>query len=179
MESYIIFEGIIDQQASLRMVQSINQLSEEGAQEISIFFSSLGGNIYEGFVLATIIQNSKVPIKIHATNHIDSIANVIFMAAKERTAESHAKFYLHGAASEGKFDEKALREKLSELKTQNGRIASFVAEHSAVPFKKVQSMMRVGTTLSAQDALKFKIINKIEHREIPPGSKRLEIIYIN
>ena len=71
--------------------------------KITIFFSSLGGNIYDGFLLATLIQNSKVSIAIHAVNHIDSIANVVYLAAKERTAESHAKFYLHGASTQGEF----------------------------------------------------------------------------
>ena len=125
MEKYIIFEGIIDQQATQRLCQAINNASTQlpVPNKINILFSSLGGNIYEGFLLASIIQNSKIPISIHATNHIDSIANVIFLSSKERTAESHAKFYLHGATTQGNFDEKALKDQLSSIKTNNSRIA--------------------------------------------------------
>ena len=178
-QKYIFFEGAVDQQASTRLAQAIEQLSQSGAQKIVILFSSLGGNIYEGFLLATIIQNSKVPIRTHATNHIDSIANVIFLAAKERTAESYAKFYLHGAAVQGNFDEKGLKEKLSEVRAQNSRIANFVAENSSVSLKKVQEMMEAGTTISAQDAKKKAFVQNIEHLEIPAGTERVEIIYVN
>lgn len=180
-EGYIIFEGNIDQQASLRLVNAIAQLTKPGIQKIIILFSSLGGSIYDGFLLATIIQNSKTPIAIHATNHIDSIANVIFLSAKERTAEAHAKFFLHGASVTGNLnlDEKGLKEKLLETKIQNGRIALFVAANSSVKIKKVQSMMEVGTTLSAQEALKHKILHSIEHKEIPLSAERVDVIYVN
>jgi len=181
MEKYIIFEGNIDQQATLKLVNAIQNATniDPQATKVTIFFSSLGGSIYDGFLLASFIQNSKIPIAIHATNHIDSIANVIYMSAKERTAESHAKFYLHGAATQGNFDEKALKEQLSSIKTNNSRIAYFVSENSKMTFKKVQSMMESGTTISAQEALKYKIVNQIVHREIPIDAIREEIIYIN
>ena len=179
-ESYIIFEGAIDQQATLRLFQAIDKFTKSGSQKIVIFFSSLGGNIYEGFLLSTVIQNSRVPISIHATNHVDSIANVIFLSAKERTAEVHAKFYLHGASTpQLAFDERMLLDQLSAIKANNGRIANFISVNSALPLKKVQSMMKTGTTLSAQDALKYKMITESIHKEIPIQAPREEIIYIN
>jgi ATP-dependent protease ClpP protease subunit len=181
MEKYIIFEGKIDQQATLRLVNAIqNAINQQPlATKVTIIFSSLGGSIYDGFLLASFIQNSRIPIAIHAVNHIDSIANVIYLSAKERTAESHAKFYMHGASTEGNFDVKALEEQLLSIKTNNGRIAHFVSSNSGISLKKVRSMMEKGTTVSAQDALKYKIVQKIEHREVPPNVIREEIIFVN
>ena len=40
-------------------------------------------------------------------------------------------------------------------------------------------MMEIGTTISAQDAQKFGIVNEIIHKEIPIDAIREEIIYIN
>lgn len=179
-ESYIIFEGLIDQQATQRLFQAIDKLSKAGSQKIIIFFSSLGGSIYEGFLLSTIIQNSKVPIIMHATNHIDSIANVIFLSSAERTAEAHAKFYLHGASTaQATFDEKSLRDQLSAIRTNNARIAYFISENSAILLKRVQAMMKAGITISAQDAFKYKIVGQVIHKQIPTNATREEIIYIN
>lgn len=181
MEKFIIFEGSIDQQATLQLVNAIQKATNEAPQanKITIIFSSLGGNIYDGFLLASFIQNSKVPVAIHAVNHIDSIANVVYLSAKERTAESHAKFYMHGAPTQGNFDEKALKEQLSSIKTNNSRIAHFVSENSGIGLKKVSSMMESGTTISAQEALKYKIVQKIIHKEVPADATREEIIYVN
>lgn len=178
-EAYIIFEGNIEPQATLRLVNAILGYQKINLKKINIFFSSLGGSIYEGFLIASIIQNSKIPIAIHAVNHIDSIANVIYLSAKERSAESHAKFYLHGASTQGNFDEKALIDKLSDLKTNNIRIANYISENSKLSLRKVQSMMKIGTTISAQQAHKENIVQNIIHKEIPAGATREEIIYVN
>ena len=181
MEKFIIFEGSIEQQSTLRLVNgiqnAINQVPQ--ATKVNIIFSSLGGSIYDGFLLASFIQISRVPIAIHAVNHIDSIANVVYLSAKERTAESHAKFYMHGASTQGNFDEKALKEQLLSIKTNNSRIAHFVSANSGISLKKVRAMMESGTTISAQDALKHKIVTKITHIEIPPNATREEIIYVS
>ena len=79
---------------------------------------------------------------------------MIYLSAKVRTAESYAKFYLHGATGPAiAFDEKGLKEQLLALQTENARIAQFVSENATLNFKKVQAMMKAGTTITAQKAL--------------------------
>ena len=73
MDSYIIFAGIIEPTFGNRLLQAMANAEQKGAQIINLLFSSLGGNTQEGFTLATIIRNSKIPVTIHATNNIDSI----------------------------------------------------------------------------------------------------------
>jgi len=166
-EVYILAEGEIDQVFTHRLITAILNAKEIGAQKIIIFFSSLGGSIYHGFVLASVIQNSEVPIEMHATNHIDSIANVIYLSAPERTAESHAKFYMHGASTSAfAMNEPTLKDQLSSIQTHNHRIAQFVSENCGVPLNRVKGLMAKGSSLSAQEALKHKIVHRIAHRKI-------------
>lgn len=180
MDFYIVFNGVIEQGFANRLVTAINNATAGGAGRIVIFFSSLGGNIQEGFTIASVIQNSRIPIHVHANNNIDSIANVIYLSAKERTAESYAKFYLHGAASgPGPFDEKALKEALSSIKTENARIAQFVSENSSLNFARVQTMMKAGTTMTAQEALTCGVVQEIVHLEVPAGAQMEEILVVN
>jgi ATP-dependent protease ClpP protease subunit len=180
MDYYIVFAGVIEQNFANRLVAAINNAKSANATKIIIVFSSLGGNIQEGFTIASVIQNSRVPVAIHANNNIDSIANVIYLSAKERTAESYAKFYLHGASTGPvAFDEKALREQLLSINTDNTRIANFVSENSKLDFKKVKEMMTAGTTMIAQDASDAGFVHSIEHKEIPPGAMVEEILVVN
>lgn len=180
MDYYIIFSGIIEPSFSLRLFNAIQKAQNIGATKIMLFFSSLGGDIHEGFLLASVIQNSKIPVVIHANNHIDSITNVIYLSAKERTAESYTKFYLHGAATGPiPFDEKGLKDQLSAIRTSNSRIAYFISENSDLQLLKVQEMMETGTTLSAQEALGCGIVKEIVHKEIPQNINREEIIAVN
>ena len=180
MDFYIVFAGVIEQNFGNRLVVSINNAVTKGATKIIIFFSSLGGNIQEGFTIASVIQNSKIPIAIHANNNIDSIANVIYASSKERTAESYTKFYLHGASTPAlAFDEKGLKEQMLSLKTENARIAQFISENSNLNFKKIQKIMHAGTTMTAQQALKCGMVQQIVHKEIPPTALKEEILTIN
>ncbi|GEM_PF-1783458 len=183
MEYYIVFEGEIDLLNSKKLADAILAINNDpninsNVNQIRLFMSSYGGSTYHGFALATIIQNSKIPISIHATNHIDSIANVVFLSAKieHRTSESHAKFFVHGASKGGNYDERALNETLSAIKAENHRIATFISENSKLTLEQVKEKMQIGETMSAKDALQFGYISQLVHKTIPLNSQRYDII---
>jgi len=178
-EHYIRFEGSITPETTSRLIDAIREAKQSDAEKIVILFSSLGGSIYDGFLVAQTIETSKIPVQIHATNHVDSIANVIYLSAQERTAESYAKFYLHGASTGMmSMDERSLIDQLSSLRTNNHRIAHYIAEHSILPFTRVRALMSKGTTMSAQEAQKYKIVHKLCHMEVPTGSPMDEIVVV-
>ena len=180
MNFYIIFAGIIEQGFGNKLLDAVNKAIQAQSKKIILIFSSLGGNTQEGFTLATIIRNCKIPILIHAPNNIDSIANVIYLSAKERTAESYAKFFMHGATTTGTFDEKALNAQLSAVKAETIRIAYFISENCNLSLQKVQSMMNMGTTITSQEALQYGIVREINHLEVPQqGVWREDIVVIN
>ena len=183
MDFYIIFGGVIEQTFGNRLLNALNAATQRQARKIIILFSSLGGNTQEGFTLATVIRNCPTPIAIHATNNIDSIANVIYLSAKERTAESYAKFYVHGANTTGTFDEKQLREQALAVKTETARIAYYISENCNLSLPRVQGMMAAGTSLTAQEALQHGIVQSITHIDVPkialPGVMREDIVFIN
>ncbi|MBI4363383.1 MAG: ATP-dependent Clp protease proteolytic subunit [Candidatus Doudnabacteria bacterium] len=179
MECYIVFEGGINAENYKKLAETIFAINKDTTiSKINIFLSSYGGSTYYGFALATIIQNSKIPISIHATNHIDSIANVVFLSpkAENRTSESHAKFFVHGASRNGDYDERALNEALSAIKAENHRIATFISENSRLPLDQAREKMKNGETMSATEALSFGYINQLDHKTVPLDTKRYDII---
>jgi len=178
-EHYIRFEGSITPETTSRLIDAIRTAKQDDADKIVILFSSLGGSIYDGFLVAQTIETSKIPVQIHATNHIDSIANVIYLSAQERTAESYAKFYLHGASTGAmSMDERTLLDQLSSLRTNNHRIAHYIAEHSILPFSRVRMLMSKGTTMSAQEAQKHKVVHRIYHLDVPKDAPLDEIVLV-
>lgn len=186
MDFYIIFEARINQNTAEKLISEIKLaeiLNEKAKEEnklskIVIFFSSYGGDIDLGFLLSTVIQNSKIPIVMHATNHIDSVANVIYLSAKTRTAESYAKFYFHGATIRGTFNINELKEKITSLETSNGRIAHYVSENSDMTLDQIKIVIKEGKTISAKEALEHGIVQEISHEEIPSDALRREIIIV-
>jgi ATP-dependent Clp protease protease subunit len=179
MDHYIRFEGSITPESTSRLIDAIRAAKQNNATKITILFSSLGGSIYDGFLIANTIETSKIPIRIHATNHIDSIANVIYLSGHERTTESYGKFYLHGASTGiMSMDERMLLDQLSSLRANNHRIAHYISEHSEMSFPKVRMLMSKGTTMNAQDALKYRIVHRIEQIEVPTDAPLEEIVIV-
>jgi len=178
-ELYIIFEGVIELESAKELYNALLSADPNKYNKINLIFSSVGGNIYLGFFLANGIQNSKIPVRIHANNRIDSIANIIYLSVKERTAEAFARFYLHGASmtiNDGY--KKDFEEGVNSLKVENERIAQYIADNIGRSFGDVAKLMEERGSKSAQEALEYGIVQSLSHLEIPPNSDRIEIPYI-
>ncbi len=182
MEYYILFQGPIEKATSLDLINAL--LEADGHKEvnhITLLLSSIGGSVYYGFNIATVIQNLKKFIRIHATNEISSIANIIYLSAKERSAESYAKFFLHGASIGGNdinFNIEDLKEHTSSLKVQNERIAKFIFETTGMSLNDIKKLMLKRQSLSAEEAFNEKIVLEVKREQIPSDALRKNVIYV-
>jgi ATP-dependent protease ClpP protease subunit len=70
-------------------------LASSPAKEVVILFSSPGGSIFEGFALYNLIRTLPYEVRMHNIGSVQSIANIVFLAAKKRTAAPHSNFLLH------------------------------------------------------------------------------------
>ncbi|HSW87630.1 MAG TPA: ATP-dependent Clp protease proteolytic subunit [Candidatus Saccharimonadales bacterium] len=91
----ITFNGPINAPASNSFRLALCQLINQGAEEITILFSSSGGSVDDGIALYTYIQSIPVKITMHAVGVVGSIAIPVFLAAPSRVASSNARFFFH------------------------------------------------------------------------------------
>ncbi len=182
MEYYIVFQGPIEAKPSLDLVNALLEANNnDDVDHITLLLSSKGGSIYYGLNIATVIKNLKKPIRIHASNEINSIANIIYLSAKERSSESYAKFFLHGASIEGEnlnFNLEDLKEQVSSIEVENIRLAKFIFEATGIPMEKIQEMMRIRKSLTAEQAFSAKIVLEVKEEIIPVNALRKNIIYV-
>lgn len=181
MEYYIVFQGPIEREPSLALINALLEADEkENVGHITVLLSSIGGSIYYGFNIATVIKNLKKSVRIHATNEVSSIANIIYLSAKERSAESYAKFFLHGASIEGNFNLNLedLNEHVSSMIVQNGRLAKFIFEATDMSLEDVEKLMLNRKSLSAEEAFDRKIVLEIKDEQIPKNALRKNVIYV-
>ncbi|QQG46023.1 MAG: ATP-dependent Clp protease proteolytic subunit [Candidatus Niyogibacteria bacterium] len=181
MEYYILFQGRIDKDASLALINALLEANgKKEAEHITMLFSSVGGFIYYGFNIATVIKNLEKPIRIHATNEISSIANVVYLSAKERSAESYAKFFLHGASVEGNLslNLEDLNEQVSSIQVQNDRLARFIFETTGTSIEEINQMMKGRRSLSSEEAFKYNIVLEVKEEQIPVGALRKDVIFV-
>lgn len=91
----ITFNGPISAPASTNLRAVLCQLVNQGAQEITILFSSGGGSVDDGIALYTYIQSIPAKVTMHAIGIIGSIAIPVFLAAENRIASSNSRFFFH------------------------------------------------------------------------------------
>lgn len=62
---------------------------------LTVLFSSEGGSTDQSISLYNFIRQLPVSISIHAVGHVGSAANIVYLAADQRTAAPHSRFFFH------------------------------------------------------------------------------------
>jgi ATP-dependent Clp protease protease subunit len=91
----LIFNGYINPPTSNNFRIMLCQLINQGAEEVTVLFSSGGGSVDDGVALYTILRSLPVKITIHAVGVVGSIAIPVFLAAPNRVASVNSRFFFH------------------------------------------------------------------------------------
>lgn len=119
---------------------------------------------------------------MHNIGSIDSIANVIFLAGKERYASKHTSFQFHGVNMNIK---QPVQLGLNQLKEITGRaeisqdkIAGIVCENTKISKSLITSLFKQGKTEGIKFALNKGIIDAEKSAKIPPGAPFLSLNFV-
>lgn len=151
MTTYIInFSGPINPVTSERIRDTCLHALSQGASEIRLHISSEGGSTVHGFTLYHFLRSIPVPLVMHNTGNIDSIAVVVFLAGTTRLACPHSRFLIHPLQwgfNSGTVDHARLREYVSSLDNDLERYAQVFEERT----KGTKEPLDIRTHLSDQE----------------------------
>lgn len=91
----LTFIGPIRQPATNSFRVALLTMVNEGAERVTVLFSSDGGSTDEGLVLYEFLRALPLELTFHAIGHVGSIAIPVFLAADERYAVPEARFFFH------------------------------------------------------------------------------------
>lgn len=120
--------------------QVLTAVTQNNADEIVLLISSSGGNLDNGFSTYNFLRSLKKPITAVNTGCVESIANIIFLAADKRVAVNNARFLLHEfhwGFSAGNVNHSRLREHLESLDFDASRFAEIFEERTASAKTKI------------------------------------------
>ena len=92
----VTFVGPIYHPATKNLRNLCSQLGGNGTPELHLFLSSTGGSLAEGFALYNFLRSLPLELTTHNIGSIESVANVVFLAADQRCAAPDTHFLLHG-----------------------------------------------------------------------------------
>src|SRR5271167_876213 len=88
--AYVSFSADIDETSARALLNAVAGLVANGTKEIHLLIATGGGSIMHGFALYNTLRALPVKLVSHNVGNIDSIGNVVFLAADERYSSPHS-----------------------------------------------------------------------------------------
>jgi len=151
--------------------------------QLYYFISSGGGDVDSGFVLYNYLVSlqSNLLITMHNIGTIDSMANVIFMAAQKRYAAPNAAFLFHGIVmnfNAGGYGRAILKENISRLDNMERRMADTISKNSKLTIQELEYFFQQGEGKNVEFALEKGIIHEIKSPSVPAGATHLVMSFV-
>ena len=177
---YINYFDTIDEAKTKALMAICSDIvAKHKPRTIYFLFSSSGGSVNAGITLYNFLRALPVEIVMHNTGSIDSIANVIFLAASKRYAAKHSTFLFHGIywnfpqAASLTFSQ--LQENLSRFRQEEAKIAGIIAERSKLTEAEIRDLFLQGESKDLQFAIDKGVIHDIKDPAVPKDAPLITV----
>jgi ATP-dependent protease ClpP protease subunit len=173
------FDSIDEGKTKALMAICSDIVAKQKPKTIYFLFSPMGGSVNAGITLYNFLRALPVEIVMHNSGSIDSIANVIFLAASKRYAAKHSSFLFHGIiwnfAAGAALTFFQLTESLSRFKQEETKIAYIVAERTKMSETEIRELFREGESKDLQFAIEKGIIDEIRDPVVPKDAPLITV----
>ena len=177
------FDGIDPLRVKFVMAMLAEIVTKEKPDVLYFLFSSGGGSVDAGIVLYNFLKGLPVKIIMHNTGVINSIANVIFLAGKERYAAKHSSFLFHGIAmgfpANPPLSLKQVKEKQSSLLQDESKLVGIISENTSLSESKLRDFFDTGEAVDVNFAKANGVIHEIKepsiHKDAPLMSININV----
>ena len=165
LEDNIIFiDGEINQELASIVVGSLKYLeAKDPKQTISIWINSQGGEIYSGYSIIDTIHSIKNPVQTVATGYVASMGTTIFINGDKgnRLIQPHCRVLVHQPLGGVKGQASEIEIEYKEIQLLKEQLEDEYVALTKVNKKKMHEMMDRDTWLSAEEAVKLGLADKI------------------
>ena len=173
------FDSINDAKTKALMAICSDIVAKQKSRTIYFLFSSVGGQVNAGITLYNFLRALPVEIVMHNNGSIDSIANVIFLAASKRYAAKHSSFLFHGiswnfgAGANLSFSQ--LKENLSSFEREETKLVSIIAERTTMSEAEVKELFRQGEAKDLKFAIDKGVISEVKDPSVPKDAPLITV----
>lgn len=133
----------------------------EDRQPIKLYITSPGGDVYAGFELIDVIENSKTPVYTINMGFQFSMGFLLGLSGHKRFATKHSKFLWHDGTSGTLNSTAKVRDEMEFQNRNEDRIRKFILEHSNIDPELYDSKLRVEWYMFAEEAKDLGVIDYI------------------
>ena len=165
------FTGMVDDNGVTRIAAAFNDAVNNGADEVHMCLSSLGGYVHSGIFLYNFIRGLPVKFVAHNAGSVASIAVAIFLAADERYSSEHGVFMIHPTSMSPQAGMTAthLQSTLDAALADEKRTESILRERASVPESVLTDRRAKDVYITPDDALAYGLVHAIREFALPKG----------
>lgn len=159
----IYFHNEVDRYSVTETLTALEYLNGLNSKPIILKICSPGGSVDQGIVLYDYMKSSKSPIYTHCAGMAASMAAILLAAGKQghRTVTTNSRVMIHqpSAGFQGKATDIEIHAK--ETARIKALLSRLISEDTKQPLKKVTKDMELDYWMTAEEALKYGIVDKI------------------
>lgn len=178
---YVSFISEISQVATESLLAVCANLANQGVQKVYLLLASPGGSVMAGIAAYNILRAMPFHLITHNVGNVNSIANVIFLAGKERYASPGATFMFHGVGfdtpAQMRFEQKMLRERLDGIIADEKKIGEVISTRTGIPSDDVVKLFYEAVTKDTDYAKAHRIIDDVRDVQIPQGAPVHQLVF--
>ena len=165
---HIKFFANVDESSIKALMTNVDSHLAQGVRRFVLLISSAGGTIFHGLSAYNYLKGIPAEVITHNFGSVDSIGVVIFCAGSRRYSVPHARFLLHGVATQfpaaTSLEEKQLEERLKGLRIDTDNIAGVIAANCGKSEKEVHEALLERTTLDPEQAMDWGLVHEIREQ---------------
>jgi ATP-dependent Clp endopeptidase proteolytic subunit ClpP len=139
----------------------IDEIKEYEDRELNIHINSLGGEVFEGMAIYSIIQRRTSKTTVYIEGIAASIASVIALAADEVIMSENSLLMIHNAWGGTQGEAKDMRKQAEILEKITNEIAEVYVKKTKIPYNEIVEMMDEETWLTAEEAVALGFVDSI------------------
>ncbi len=139
----------------------IDEIKQYEDRELNIHINSLGGEVFEGMAIYSIIQRRTSKTTVYIEGIAASIASVIALAADEVIMSENSLLMIHNAWGGTQGEAKDMRKQAEILEKITNEIAEVYVKKTKIPYNEIVEMMDEETWLTAEEAVALGFVDSI------------------
>lgn len=175
--AYLGYCGLIDSAGVTRIAAMVNTAVNEQFDSVHLCFSSPGGYVGDGIYLYHHLKSLPIPITMHNTGTVASVATTLFVAGTHRVCCPHSTFMMHPVAmpANGNMASELLLAALDAAQRDEARTESILRERTTIPAETLSLRRTHDIYITPEQALAFGLVHEVAEFTLPPGNKIFQI----
>jgi len=173
--TYLSYYDAISEPKTRALIAACTEaITQTKPDELYFLFSSTGGLVDASVTLYNYLRALPIPLTMHNTGSIASVANVVFLAADHRFAAPHSSFLLHGLTwSFGQgvtLTWSQLQETVGAFRGSEARVTGIIKERTSLTDAELTALFHQGETKDLAFAKAKGIIQDVRPASVPQGA---------